>query len=107
MIRVVVKTVAYYLTINVCSTRFGMFILFQNQAGRAFTHHKSIPIAIEWTARHGWVAATHRSNKSESSKGKRTQRRFRTAGDDHVSPTVANISITFTDRDISARTAIR
>src|SRR6266478_3654691 len=107
MIRVVVKTVSHHLTINVRSACFSMIILLQDQAGGAFTHYKSISIAIEWPASNRRVAATHRSNESEGSKRKRTQRRFRTAGDDHVSPAVANVSITFTDRDIPTRATVR
>src|ERR1700716_4102482 len=107
MIRVVVKTVSHHFTINVRSARFSMIILLQDQAGRAFTHYKSVSIAIERPASNGRVAATHRSNESKSSKRKRTQRRFGASGDDHVSPAVANIPITFTDCDIPTRATVR
>src|SRR5258708_16812411 len=107
MIRVVVKTVSHRLTINVRSACFSMIILLQDQAGGAFTHYKSISIAIERPASNRRVAATHRSNESEGPKRKRAQRRFGAAGDDHVSPAVANVSITFTDRDIPTRATVR
>src|ERR1700730_7315837 len=106
MIRVVVETVSHHLTINVRSARCSVIILFQDQAGGAFTHYKSIPIAIEWPAGNGRVAATHRSNESESSKRKRTERRFGAAGDNNVSPAVANVPITLTDRDIPTRATV-
>src|SRR5260221_176183 len=66
MIRVVVEAVTYHLTVNVGATRFRVFILFEDQAGRALPHNESIPIAIKRPASNYTAAPAHGWGETEA-----------------------------------------
>ena len=76
------------------------------ETGRAFAHHESIAILVEWTTGHRWMGAAHGPDKGERSIGQRTQWSFGGASDHDVRPIIADISERFPNRNIAAGATI-
>src|SRR5207248_10576171 len=95
----IVQAVTDHHRTNAGATDAGVFEFYDNQRCGTFAHGEAISQTIEWPARQSRVTspAAHGFNKSECAKGKRGQRRFRSARYDHIGKIIANVAQRFAD----------
>ena len=75
MIRVVGRTVSAKLGVDACTALPSVLLLLQHERACSLPHHKTVAVAIEWTARpcRIVVSPAHRTNDRERTKRQRSQ----------------------------------
>ena len=90
---IVVETVAEHFRVDTRASPSRVLDLFDNERGSAFAHHEAIAQQIERAASQSGIArpSTHRFNDIECPNCNSCERRFRSAGDNHVRKIISDI----------------
>src|SRR6266498_2921096 len=90
---IVVETVSEHFGVDVGATCSRVLEFFNDERGRTFAHDESVTRQVEWTTSPSGIArpAAHRFNDVECPDCNSRQRRFRSAGDNHVRKIIPDI----------------
>src|SRR5581483_7954995 len=106
---IVIQAVSEHFGVNIRASRARMFELFDNERGGAFAHHKTITQQVKRTASKSRIALppAHRFNNVERTDGNGRQRRFCSAGDNHIRKVVPDVTQCLADRYSATGATIR
>src|SRR6267143_4976483 len=106
---IVIQTISEHFGVNVRAAGTRMFKFFNDQRGSSFAHDKPIAQQIERTASESGIPrpSAHGFDDVERAHSNSRQRRFRSAGDNHIRKIIPDVSQRFAHRYGSTGATIR